>query len=53
MMVEQKKGQAKITIDVEINEALMVIVKESMKNMPQMMKTMMPKMPGQKKSKSE
>jgi len=48
MMVEQKKGQAKITIEVEINEALMEIVKESMKNMPQMMK-MMPGMPGQKK----
>ncbi|UCE15277.1 MAG: hypothetical protein JSV12_05165 [Candidatus Bathyarchaeota archaeon] len=46
-MVEEKKGQAKITIEVEINEALMEIVKEAMKNMPQMMK--MPGMPGQKK----
>ena len=47
-MVEQKKGQAKITIEVEINEGLMEIVKEAMKNMPEMMK-MMPGMPGQKK----
>jgi len=45
MMVEQNKGQVKITIEVEINEALMEIVKEAMKNMPQMMKMM----PGQKK----
>ena len=35
-MVEEKKGHAKITIEVELNEALMEIIKESVKNMPQM-----------------
>jgi len=35
MMVEEKKGHAKITIEVELNEALMDIMKESIKNMPQ------------------
>jgi len=35
-MAEEKKGRAKITIEVELNEALMEIVKESVKNMPQM-----------------
>jgi hypothetical protein len=34
-MAEEKKGHAKITIEVELNEALMEIVKESVKNMPQ------------------
>jgi hypothetical protein len=34
-MVEEKKGHAKITIEVELNEALMDVVKESIKNMPQ------------------
>jgi hypothetical protein len=46
-MVETKKGVAKITIEVEINEGLMEVVTESMKNIPEMMK-MMP-VPGQKK----
>jgi hypothetical protein len=36
MMVEEKKGHAKITIEVELNEALMEVIKESVKNMPQM-----------------
>lgn len=35
-MVEEKKGHAKITIEVELNEALMEVIKESIKNMPQM-----------------
>jgi hypothetical protein len=39
-------------MEVEINEALMEIVKESMKNMPQMMQ-MMQKMGQQRKSKNE
>ena len=46
-MVEQKKGVAKITLEIEINEGLMEIVTESMKNIPEMMK-MMP-VPGKKK----
>jgi hypothetical protein len=36
MMVEEKKGHAKITIEVELNEALMEVIKESIKNMPRM-----------------
>ena len=35
-MVEEKKGHAKITLEIELNEALMEIMKEGMKNMPQM-----------------
>ena len=36
MMVEEKKGHAKITLEVELNEALMDIIREGMKNWPQM-----------------
>jgi hypothetical protein len=36
-VVEDKKGHVKVTLEVEVNEALMDIIKESMKNMPQMM----------------
>ncbi len=36
-MAEEKKGRVKVTFEVEVNEPLMEIVKESMKNMPQMM----------------
>jgi hypothetical protein len=36
--MEEKKGHAKITIEVEINEPLMDIVKESMAKMPEMTK---------------
>jgi hypothetical protein len=36
-MTEEKKGHVKIIMEVEINEALMEIVKESMKNMPHIM----------------
>jgi len=35
-MVEEKKGHAKVTIEFEVNEALLEIIKEGMKNMPQM-----------------
>ena len=45
-MVEEKKGHAKITIEVELNEALMEVMKESIKNMPPMggmMRNMMPR----------
>lgn len=35
-MGEEKKGHAKITLEVELNEALMELFKESVKNMPQM-----------------
>ena len=47
-MAEQKKGSMKLTVEAEINEALMEIVKESMKNMPQMMQKMVPS-PGKSK----
>ena len=33
-MVEEKKGHVKVTLDVEINEALMDIIKEGIENMP-------------------
>lgn len=32
------KGQAKITIEIEINEPLMEVMKESMTKMPEMIK---------------
>ena len=38
-MSEEKKGHVKFTLEVEINEALMEIVKESMKNIPHAMQT--------------
>ena len=50
-MVEEKKGHLKLTVEVEINEALMEIVKESMKNMPQMMQAMQKMKPSPGKSK--
>ena len=34
MMPEEKKGHAKITIDIEINEALMEVIKESIAKIP-------------------
>ena len=36
-MAEQKKGRVKLTVEAEINEPLMEIIKEAMANMPQMM----------------
>ena len=51
MMVEQKKGSIKLTVEVEINEALMEIVKESIKNIPQMMQTIQKIVPSPGKSK--
>jgi len=33
---EEKKGRVKFTVEVEINEALMDMMKEGMKNMPPM-----------------
>jgi len=37
-MSEEKKGVAKITIEMELNEALMDLVKETMTKMPEMAK---------------
>jgi hypothetical protein len=37
MLSEEKKGRVKFTVEVEINEALMEMMKEGMKNMPPMM----------------
>ena len=43
-MSEEKKGHARITIDIEINEGLMEAVKEGMSKMPwKMMPDMMKK----------
>lgn len=39
---DDKKGHVKITIEAEINEALMEMLKESMANIPHMMQQMMP-----------
>jgi hypothetical protein len=36
-MAEEKKGHVKMTFEVEINEALMDLIKENMKSLPQMM----------------
>jgi hypothetical protein len=35
-MAEEKKGHVKVILDVEINAALMDIMKESIENMPHM-----------------
>jgi len=48
VMVEEKKGAMKLTVEIEINEPLMEIIKESMKNIPQMMQKMAPS-PGKSK----
>ena len=37
ILSEEKKGRVKFTVEVEINEALMEMMKEGMKNMPPMM----------------
>ena len=39
-MVDEKKGHVKVTLDVEINEALMQMMKEGMENMPHMIQMM-------------
>jgi hypothetical protein len=38
---EAKKGHVKITIEAEINEALMQMLKDSMENMPHMVQQVM------------
>jgi hypothetical protein len=35
-MTEEKKGHARITVDVEINEELLGVIKEGMSNMSKM-----------------
>ena len=35
-MAEEKKGRVKVTIDVEVNEALMDMAKQCVTNMPKM-----------------
>jgi len=39
-MSAEKKGRVKLTVEAEINEPLMEIIKEAMANMPQMMQQM-------------
>jgi hypothetical protein len=41
-IADEKKGHIKITIEAEINEALMEMLKEGMTNIPHMMQQMMP-----------
>jgi hypothetical protein len=43
-MVEEKKGRALFTLEIEVNEPLMEMLKEGMKNMPQMGRGMMRRM---------
>ena len=47
MMVEDEKGKVKVTIEIEINEGLMGIVTEAMKNIAEMIKNMPDAIPGQ------
>jgi len=37
---EEKKGHMKVTVDVEINEALMGMMKECVQNVPQVMQAL-------------
>jgi hypothetical protein len=39
-MATEKKGHVKVSVDVEINEALMEMLKESMENVPHMIQMM-------------
>ncbi len=39
-MVEEKKGNVKVTLDVEINAALMDMMKEGMENLPHLVQMM-------------
>lgn len=39
---DEKKGHVKITIEAEINEALMEMLKEGMENLPHMVQQIMP-----------
>ena len=39
-MVEEGKGHVKVTLDVEINEALMKMMKDSLDNMPHVVQMM-------------
>ena len=37
-MSEEKKGKVKVTLEIEINEELMGVMKEGLSKMPEMMK---------------
>ena len=39
-MAEEKKGHVKVTLDLEINAALMEMMKEGMENMPHLVQMM-------------
>ncbi len=39
-MAEEKKGKAKLTVEFEVNEALMEVMKESISKMPESMMRM-------------
>jgi len=41
-MGEEKKGHVKIVLDVDINEEMMEIIKESISKMPEMAKNIIP-----------
>ena len=39
-MADENKGHVKVTLDVEINEALMAMMKECVENTPQLVQAM-------------
>jgi hypothetical protein len=39
-LTEEKKGHVKLTVEVEINEPLMDLARENMKNIPQIIQSM-------------
>lgn len=41
-LVEEKRGHVKITLDVDVNEEMMEILKESITKMPDMARRMIP-----------
>lgn len=41
-IADKKKGHIKITLEAEINEELMAMLKESMTNIPHMIQQMLP-----------
>jgi hypothetical protein len=41
-LVEEKRGHVRIVVDVDVNEEMMDILKESINKMPEMAKNIMP-----------
>jgi hypothetical protein len=41
-MVEEKKGHVRIVLDIDVNEEMMDVLKESISKMPEMAKNIIP-----------